>query len=205
METVNKDILKYFSNPSYQTNKDSDIAEINPDDKKFYRKRVLAMGKEIYADKHYNDILNKAFDNFISLAINHCQMIDKRDLLQEDYPDVIVKATNHSDVNNFDMDAMNNNVMRHNKPKDKTLDGFVTVTNTTTDNKFIPTQRKVNLKQDKFKTKGIKPKAVKPKTIESKTIEPKTIESNAVKSKAVKPKAVKPNAVKSNAVKPNEI
>ena len=51
--------------------------------------------------------------------------------------------------------------MRHNKPKDKTLDGFVTVTNTTTDNKFIPTQRKVNLKQDKFKTKGIKPKAVK--------------------------------------------
>jgi|MEHZ01.4.fsa_nt_MEHZ011314470.1_2 hypothetical protein len=189
METVNKDILKYFSNPSYQANKDSEILEINPDDKKFYRKRVLAMGKEIYSDKHYNDILNKAFDNFISLAINHCQMIDKRDMLQEDYPAVIAKETNHTDVNNFDMDSMNNNVMRHNKPKDKTLDGFVTVTSTTTENKFIPIQRKVNLKQDKFKTKGIKPKAVKPK---------------AVKPKAVKPKAVKPKAVMSKTINSNE-
>ena len=39
-DIVNKDILKYFSNPSYQTIKDTDVCEINPEDKKFYRKRV---------------------------------------------------------------------------------------------------------------------------------------------------------------------
>jgi|TARA_B110000285_G_scaffold231829_1_gene301414 hypothetical protein len=167
METVNKDILKYFSNPSYQTIKSSDIAEINQDDKKFYRKRVLAMGKDIYAGNHYNDILNESFDNFIYLAINHCQMIDKRDLLQEDYPNVDVKKGNTETLNDFDMDNTNNDVMRHNKPRGKTLDGFVTITSTTTENKFIPIHRKVNLKQDKLKTKGIKSKGIKSKGIKT--------------------------------------
>tara|TARA_B110000114_G_scaffold145175_1_gene154177 strand:- start:2256 stop:2798 length:543 start_codon:yes stop_codon:yes gene_type:complete len=180
METINKDILKYFSNPSYQTINETETMEINPDDKKFYRKRVLAMGKEIYADKHYNDILNKAFDNYISLAINHCQLIDKRDLLQEDYPEEIAKETTQLGVNNFDIDTMNNNVMRHNKPKDKTLDGFVTVTSTIMENKFIPIQRKVNLKQDKFKTKGIKPKVIKPKVNKPKVIKPKVIKPKGI-------------------------
>ena len=165
-DIVNRDILKYFSNPSYQTNKDNNVPIINPEDKKFYRKRVLAMAKEIYAGTNYDgtnydgtnydENINKAFDNFISLAINHCKIIDMRDILQADYPPNTDKP-NSQISDDFDINDTNTGVMRKNKPSNKPLDGFVKIT-TKTENKFIPTQRKVDLKQDKLKTKGIKKK-----------------------------------------------
>jgi len=155
-DIVNKDILKYFSNPSYQTIKDNDVCEINPEDKKFYRKRVLAMGKEIYSGTSYDDNINKSFDNFISLAINHCKIIDMRDILQEDYPPPTEKV-NTQVTDDFNIDDTNTSVMRKNKPSSNPLDGFVKIT-TSDDNKFIPIQRNVNLKQKKLKTKGINKK-----------------------------------------------
>ena len=165
-DIVNRDILKYFSNPSYQTNKDNNVPIINLEDKKFYRKRVLAMAKEIYAGTNYagtnydgtnyDENINKAFDNFISLAINHCKIIDMRDILQADYPPNTEKP-NSQISDDFDINDTNTGVMRKNKPSNKPLDGFVKIT-TKTENKFIPTQRKVDLKQDKLKTKGIKKK-----------------------------------------------
>jgi hypothetical protein len=155
-DIVNRDILKYFSNPSYQTNKDNEVPEINAEDKKFYRKRVLAMGKEIYSGSKYDDNINKAYDSFISLAINHCKIIDLRDILQADYP-INTESPNSQISSNFDISHTNTSVMRQNKPTNKTLDGFVKIT-TKTENKFIPTQRNVNLKQNKLKTKGIKKK-----------------------------------------------
>lgn len=155
-DIVNRDILKYFSNPSYQTNKDNNVPIINSEDKKFYRKRVLAMGKEIYAGTNYDENINKAFDNFISLAINHCKIIDMRDILQADYPPNTDKP-NSQISDDFDINDTNTGVMRKTKPSNKPLDGFVKIT-TKTENKFIPTQRKVDLKQDKLKTKGIKKK-----------------------------------------------
>ena len=155
-DIVNKDILKYFSNPSYQTIKDTDVCEINPEDKKFYRKRVLAMGKEIYSGTSYDDNINKSFDNFISLAINHCKIIDMRDILQEDYPEH-TENPNSQVADDFDINNTNTGVMRKNKPSSNPLNGFVKIT-TNSENKFIPTQRSVNLKQDKLKTKRIKKK-----------------------------------------------
>tara|TARA_B100000530_G_C15850919_1_gene445264 strand:+ start:439 stop:933 length:495 start_codon:yes stop_codon:yes gene_type:complete len=154
---VKNDIIKYFGNPLYQTNSYTNTPDINEEDKKFYRKRVLAMGKEIYSGKHYNEIVNQSFENFISLAISHCQMIDKRDLLQEDYPPITTKA-NKTIPGNFNINDTNEFIMRHSPPKEKTLDTFVKVTTQTNEDNFIPKERKVDLKQKKLKTKGINKK-----------------------------------------------
>lgn len=158
MNTVVKnDIIKYFGNPLYQTNVDTSAPEINDEDKKFYRKRVLAMGKDIYSGKHYDENVNKSFESFIALAINHCKMIDKRDLLQEEYPS-LSQSDNKTTLEAFDINDTNDFIMRQPPPKEKTLDTFVKVTTKNNEDNFIPKQRKVNLKQKKLKTKGINKK-----------------------------------------------
>ena len=115
------------------------------------------MGKDIYSGKHYDDNVNKSFESFISLAINHCKIIDKRDLLQEEYPS-ISQSDNKTPLETFDINDTNNFLMRQPPPKEKTLDTFVKVTTKNNEDNFIPKQRKVNLKQKKLKTKGINKK-----------------------------------------------
>lgn len=94
MSKINNDILKYLTNPIYQSNNNIEELTINNEDKDFYRKRILSMSKNIYSGVHYENNLNKAYNDFVFLAINYCKLTDKKDLLQEEY-DIIAKQENN--------------------------------------------------------------------------------------------------------------
>ena len=161
MSKMNNDILKYLTNPIYQRN-NNNIEEltINNEDKDFYRKRILSMSKNIYSGVHYDDNLNKAYNDFVFLAINYCKLTDKKDLLQEEY-DIIAKQENNIVIpndNSFNLTESNHMVFRSKKENPNTLDTFIHIKNNTQKDKFIPQQKKINLKQEKLKKKGIKDK-----------------------------------------------
>ena len=116
------------------------------------------MSKNIYSGVHYENNLNKAYNDFVFLAINYCKLTDKKDLLQEEY-DIIAKQENNIVIpndNSFNLIESNHMVFRSKKENPNTLDTFIHVKNNTQKDKFITT-KKYNLKQDKFK-KGVKDK-----------------------------------------------
>tara|TARA_B100000530_G_scaffold335136_1_gene286493 strand:- start:573 stop:1106 length:534 start_codon:yes stop_codon:yes gene_type:complete len=169
MSKTNNDILKYLTNPIYQNTKNNNINNINnisDEDKDFYRKRVLLLGKEIYSGIHYDDTLNKTYEDFIYLAINYCKVTDTKDILQEEYD----KLNNVNNVNNktnnaidtsFNINKTNDIVFNSKTVNNTNLDTFLHIKKPPIKDNFIPQQKNINLKTSKFKKKGIKEKKSK--------------------------------------------
>ena len=157
MNNINNDILKYLTNPHYQysNNNIEQNNNINDNDKKFYRKRILSMGKEIYGGKDIDDTINKAYDNYVYLAINYCKMLDKKDIIQSEYSDLDFDYTSKLDIS-FNINDTNN-IIINNKPNEITLDNFVNITSKTHDT-FVPRKRNNYVKQNETKTKAGKKK-----------------------------------------------
>ena len=64
---------------------------VNKKDKKFYRKRVFNLTKELLSNEepsHLFPDVKQAFDNFTNHCINYFKAIDCSDILQEDYKDI---------------------------------------------------------------------------------------------------------------------
>ena len=165
MSTTSGDILKYLTNPIYQSGNNNNITnnKISPEDKEFYRKRVLLIGKEIYSGIHYDDTLNKAYEDFIYLAINHCKITDTKDILQEEY-DMLTNVDNN--VNNktdisFNIHKTNDIVFYSKTMNNTNLDSFLNIKKPLIEDNFIPQQKKINLKTNKLKKKGLKDKKSK--------------------------------------------
>tara|TARA_B100001769_G_scaffold275318_1_gene277215 strand:- start:9262 stop:9780 length:519 start_codon:yes stop_codon:yes gene_type:complete len=167
MDHVNNNILKYLTNPIYQSSKNiTENNDINEDDKLFYKKRILSMGKDIYSGTYIDNNLNKTYNDFIALAINYCKELDKKDILQEEYNmlNTNTKQTKLLHDNSFNIHETNNIIFNGNTPDVNTLDKFITIkSNTSNESKFIPKKREINLKQHKLKKKGLNNKEKKKK------------------------------------------
>jgi len=165
MSKTNGDILKYLTNPIYQSNNNNNNNNItnnniSGEDKDFYRKRVLLIGKEIYSGISYGDTLNKTYEDFIYLAINHCKITDTKDILQEEY-DMLTNVDNN--VNNktdisFNITKTNDMAFYSKTMNNTNLDTFLNIRKPPIEDNFIPQQKKINLKTSKFKKKGLKEK-----------------------------------------------
>jgi len=163
MSKTNGDILKYLTNPIYQSNNNITNNNISDEDKEFYRKRVLLIGKEIYSGVSYDNTLNKAYEDFIYLAINHCKITDTKDIIQEQY-DMLSNVNNK--VNNtidtsFNINKSNGIVFNSKTVNNTNLDTFLHIKKNPVKDNFIPQQKNINLKTSKFKKKGIKEKKSK--------------------------------------------
>ena len=65
--------------------------QINKDDFKFYRKRIFNLFREIISNTLPEDLspdVKYAYDTFIKSSIDYFKVLDKNDLLQEEYIDV---------------------------------------------------------------------------------------------------------------------
>ena len=152
MNNINNDILKYLTNPHYQYSNDkinSNNNNINDYDKKIYKKRILSMGKQIYTGNHIDETINKAYDNYIYLAINYCKMLDKKEITQSEYSDLDVDYKRKIDIS-FNINDTNN-IIINNKPNEITLDKFVNIKNKKGDI-FVPRKRNSYVKHHETKT-----------------------------------------------------
>ena len=145
--------------------KNKKAQSVNKEDKKFYKKRIYNLFKEILINKSEPENLfpdlKYAYDNFINTSINYFKTIDSNDLLQEEYK----KLDEEESMNiNTIPDLGNDNVVEE---ADKLLLRSITITTPTLDKyvkrkttkphekMILPKQKEVNLMDPELKVKGI--------------------------------------------------
>lgn len=141
---------------------------INKEDRKFYKKRIYNLFKELLITKEEpEDLLpdvKYAYDNFINSCINYFKTIDNNDLIQEEYkgldetPDII-SIPELKDNNLQTEEDANKLLMRSIKITTLPLDNFVKRKSTKVEEKLIlPKQKEINLNEPELKIKGINKK-----------------------------------------------
>ena len=149
--------------------------KINKKDKKFYRRRVLNLTRELLLSKKEGgdtsdltnvmetvvtpDLLN-AFDNYVKACIHNFKIIDKNDIIQEDYKDMNFLYLSETLENEIQNNSNENNklIMRTIKEKSN-LDNFVKIKyQKPQEDIIIPKIREINLNDPNLRNKGIKKK-----------------------------------------------
>ena len=138
---------------------------VNKEERKFYKKRIYNLFKEILINKSEPENLfpdvKYAYDNFINSSINYFKTIDNNDLLQEEY-----KTLDEASLENINaipelgddiaVEEADKLMMRSIKIKPPSLDKYVKRKNTKPEEKLIiPKQKEVNLMDPELKVKGI--------------------------------------------------
>jgi hypothetical protein len=175
---INRITLEYLINShKKQLFKQNNLP--NKKDQKFYRKRILALTKGLLyeekdttqetgsepkeSEKLPHDIQD-SFNRYIKTCIEYFKIIDKCDILQEDYLGLLDNNVGPKDNDNnsegvleLNQEAANQLMMRSIKIRDTGMDKFVKRTFTQQSNPPpIPKQRNINLKDPNLKTKGLK-------------------------------------------------
>jgi len=148
--------------------KNQKAQSVNKEDKKFYKKRIYNLFKEMLINKTEPDDLlpdvKYAYDNFIKASINYFKTIDNTDLLQEEYKtldeeqssvnlNAIPELCDNDDVGVEEADKL---LMRSIKITTAPLDKFVKRKNKKPEEKLImPKQKEVNLMDPELKIKGL--------------------------------------------------
>ena len=134
-------------------------------EKRFYRKRIIAMVKDVLYnninnnnDAPINDIIINSFNTFARLCISHFKFKDTMDNIQGDYKDMVLLETTTSEpcVEDWSIDDANKLFMKQVDKKVITMDNFVTKTSPPQDEMLLPKTKDFNLKDPKYKKKDIK-------------------------------------------------
>jgi hypothetical protein len=147
--------------------KNKKAQSINKEERKFYKKRIHNLFKELLINKSEPDDLlpdvKYAYDNFLNASINYFKTIDNNDLLQEEYKtlddnNVALENINAipelgDDIGLEDADKL---LMRSIKITPPSLDKYVKRKSTKPQEMMImPKQKEVNLMNPELKVKGI--------------------------------------------------
>ena len=138
---------------------------VNKEDKKFYKKRIYNLFKEMLINKEEPENLlpdvKYAYDNFINASINYFKTIDNNDLLQEEYKTLDEAALENINAipelgDDIAVEEADKLMMRSIKIKTPSLDKYVKRKSTKPEEKMIlPKQKEVNLMDPELKVKGI--------------------------------------------------
>jgi hypothetical protein len=160
---INKEVYEKMQHLRKQRN-------VNKKDKKFYRKRILNLTRELLLkkDDDYSEInpdIKFSFDNYIKTCIQYFKIIDNNDILQSEYKEFNAEFDSLQDVN------MNQNVSdnTYDKEKDKLfmrsikmpnyLEKFVKITSTKKPEEIIlPKIKEIDLQEPNLRNKGIQKK-----------------------------------------------
>ena len=147
--------------------KNQKAKSINKEERKFYKKRIYNLFKELITKEEPEDLLpdvKYAYDNFINSCINYFKTIDNNDLNQEEYKNLYEEPdiSNISELNDDSLkteEEANKLLMRSIKITTPPLDKFVKRKTTKVEEQIImPKQKEINLNDPELKLKGINKK-----------------------------------------------
>jgi len=154
--------LEYFTNPSYygeigSTSKENENER--KQDVKFYRRRIVALTKDLFRGAAVDASLRSAFDDYVSSAIAHLKMLDTKDILQDEYSELQAPEVRHAMPDELDAEVGEaNSQMMKVAQVGGTLDSFVISTRPINQQEDPPKLKTVNLQDPKLKHKGVKRK-----------------------------------------------
>ena len=158
-EFINKVTLEYLINKEYNVAIKPD-SKIDKKDKKFYRKRVFNLTKQLLSNETPPELFPEvkyAFDNYVNHCISYFKTMDSNDILQEDYKNI--SNDDYASDTNSTQEEADKLMMRSIPLKATTLDSFITRT-VKKDTTIIPQQKEVDLSNPVLKLKGIKKKNI---------------------------------------------
>ena len=160
-EFISEITLEYLMNKEqygkYLGKKTLKPEKSNHKDKRFYKKRIYELTRQLLNDQKpermYPDVTG-TFEAYLNICIEYFKSLDKTDIIQEDFVDYENKIIN-TEVEV--MDDLNHTFMRSIKISEpNSLEKIVKRTSTKIVNKQIyPKQKDINLKDPILKNKGI--------------------------------------------------
>ena len=177
--------LECLTNPGFYDKynlKKNNPNKISKADRKFYKKRIINETKKMLRNDFETPALKEIFNEYVISLVDYFKIVDKRDILQEDYKNnppqdkeyydnvldeiLDISDNNFNNLNNLisPNELLFNNA---NETKKITLDNFVVKHNPPKENIIYPEQKEINLKEPSLKTKGLKMKALKSTQIKS--------------------------------------
>jgi hypothetical protein len=173
-----KNQLSYF-------NLNLNLNKYDKKDKKFYRRRIINLTKEMLLNNYSDEILfdvKEAFDNYVKTCIGFFKVKDETDIIQSDIC-FLEEITNDNLNEQIELDQddivspeeADKLMMRTIKINKLPLDNFVTIKNLKISKEpVLPKQKEINLKDPLLKNKGIRKK----KNIDNQYIQNEKKESN---------------------------
>ena len=143
-------------------------------EKRFYRKRIISMTKDILFNNNsvsdinininnhtkLDDVILNAFNTYARVCISYFKFKDTMDTIQGEYTNMNLDtgggAGAGADADIMDINEANKLFMRQMEKKVLTLDNFVIKTSPPQDEMVIPQTKDFNLKDPKYKKKDIK-------------------------------------------------
>lgn len=182
VKLINKITLECLLNKSqYDKCLSSNIEHlrtINKKDKKFYRKRILQLTKDLLLNVQEDNLpydIKFAFENYVIICSQYFKTIDKSDIIQSDYEndDHIDNKPNNTLIENVNLHESsfentteaNKWMLRSIKTEKCTLDKFVKIKSITKEQPIIPVQKEINLKDPILRNKGVTQSIGKKKNI----------------------------------------
>lgn len=152
--------LQYLTNPDQLTKlmQKKDLQQISRNDLDFYKKRIFQLTKDMLRGEKINTKVNKAFVNYAQICIDHFKFTDKMELIQNDYKDIKSPVNKK---NTFNMKNSNDMMLRKKKPHRPRITDNIKIKSTRIIKQpVIPQNRNFNLKDPKFREKGLKKKNI---------------------------------------------
>jgi len=147
--------LLYLTNTRMKIRVENLDKGVNKDDLKFYRKRILQQTKNYLREGRLDSSVDKAFDNYVDILMEHYKFIDKKELIQSEYKEM--KEPKKKKVNDINILEENKKMMKEIQAPIKTIKDFITVVAEKPKNKrIIPKLKEYNLKKDELRIKGLK-------------------------------------------------
>ena len=135
----------------------------NKKDKKFYRRRILNLTKEMLLNTYPDDLLTDvrdSFDSYIKSCIGYFKLKDETEIMQEEYNiDSLLDEITQEKLDEDDIvspEDANKLMMRSIKINNYSLDKFVKIKYLKTkEDIVVPKQKEINLQSPELKKKGI--------------------------------------------------
>ena len=170
---INDITLQYLTNKEFvnQTQKhlQAKTFKVKPKEKKFYKKRILALTKSLIYETEPEDPSMKLetlppeipnlLTGYVKKTIEYFKTLDKTDILQKEYDDISIPSIESKNINpndkttteDTDKDFLKS--MRYNTTN--TLDNFVQKTIVSKEKSDYPRKKNVNLSDPSLKNKGL--------------------------------------------------
>ena len=185
MNIVDTASLTFFTNPLYfnilQRKKLCQIKD-NAEEVKFYRKRIIALFKELLKESSENREIKELHTMFVSASIRYFEIMDKKDIIQGQHQHQHQHiqdenaSTNPDDLDISPEDLLEtiggaelttmseaNDLMMRKTITVANLDNYVITSqdNSANEKRIIPLKMEIDLKTHDLKTKGVPPKKLK--------------------------------------------
>jgi len=151
--------LMYLTNINNVSKSPTDFNIIDKKDLEFYKKRIFQMCKDLLRSKKTTPNVDDAFDQFCINAIEHFKIIDKTEIIQNQYKNITSLPKQESTVDILDENPDEIMFKKIDQKKGITMDKFVINNVIKKNDMVIPKQKIFNLKDIKYQEKDVKIKS----------------------------------------------